>query len=134
MPKHTLRNLDLTTLSIALDHVEEHGPATATPDPDTIPTECVYLKFIGDAPLNLLAARLPYRNILLHTLAGAGQNKVIKKVFSKPAILHVLRFIFPSDDDFTPFVRDLGSVPRKYWRSLDTDEDPANPGRKKKRK
>lgn len=123
MPKHSLKSLDLTTLLVALDHVEEHGPGGVTPDLENHPEECVYLKYVGDEQAEAFADRLPHLNVLFRTLGGAGRSKVIRKVFHKPSILHVLRFTFETDDDFLPFVRDLGSVHRKYWRPLKPDEE-----------
>jgi hypothetical protein len=116
MPKHALKTLDLPTLLVALDHGEEFGPAAARPDPDANPSECAYLTYIGDAQLAALAARLPHVEVLFKTPGAAGRNQVVRKVFSKPAVWHVLRFVFRDEQEFAPFVRDLGSVDRKYWR------------------
>jgi hypothetical protein len=125
MPKHILKTLDLTTLLVALDHVEEFGPAATRPDPDADPGGCAYLAYIGDAQLAALAARLPHAEVLFRTPGAAGRNKVVRKVFSKPAVWHVLRFAYPDEQVFAPFVRDLASVDRKYWRVQTAAQDPA---------
>lgn len=134
MPKHVLKSLDLTTLLVALDHVEEHGPPTALPDPETSPGECVYLAYIGEAHAAALAARLPHADVLFRTPGAGARSKVVRKVYNKAAILHILRFCFPNGDEFQPFVRELSRVDRKYWRVLQPGEDPANLKRRKPRK
>jgi hypothetical protein len=125
MPKQVLKTLDLTTLLVALDHVEEFGPAAVRPDPDAKPAECAYLTYIGDDQLAALAARLPHLDVRFKTPGAAGRSMVVRKVFSKPAVWHVLRFAFPDEREFAPFVRDLGSVDRKYWRVQPAKPDPA---------
>jgi hypothetical protein len=130
MPKHSLKALDLTTLLVALDHVEEFGPAAVLPDPATNPANCVYLTYIGDSQLETLAARLPHVYVQFKTPGAAGRNKVVRKVFSKPAIWHVLRFAFPDEREFASFVRDLESVDRKYWRLLTDGQVPAKRGQR----
>lgn len=126
MPKQTLKVLDLTTLLVALDHVEEYGPAAVCPDPNTNPTECVYLTYIGSAQLAALTARLPHVEVLFKTPGGAGRNKILRNVFSKPTILHVLRFAFSDERAFIPFVRDLESIDRKYWRVQPGEQEAGN--------
>ena len=116
MAKQSLRTVDVTALLVALDHLEEKGPATAVPDPNTAPAECVYLKYVGAEQAEALASRLPHVHVLFRTPGGSGNNKEVRRVFSKAAILHVLRLVFPADQDFAPFVRDLASVNPKYWR------------------
>jgi hypothetical protein len=120
--KRVLTTLDLTTLLVALDHVEEFGPFSTVPDPQSAPRECIYLKYIPDDRVAALAARLPHVDVLFRTPAGSGRNKVVRKVFSKAAILHVLRFAFPTRKRFTECFRDLGSVNQKYWRVLKPGE------------
>ncbi len=94
MAKQILKHLDLTTLAVALDHLEENG-AAACPDPLSAPGECVYLRYIGPDQLATLAARLPHVEVVFRTVAAPPRNKVVRKVFSKPAILHLLRFPVP---------------------------------------
>jgi len=118
MPKHVLKTLDQTALLIALDHAEEFGLDAVRSDPDANPDACVYLAYIGDEQLHALAARLPHVEVLFRMPGSAGRNRVFRKVFSGPAVWHVLRFAFPDEGQFAPFVRDLGSVDRKYWRVL----------------
>lgn len=130
--KHVLKSLELTTLLVALDHLEEYGPSAALPDPYEKPGECVYLAYIGDAQLAALVARLPHADVLFRTPADGPQSKVVRKVFSKPAILHVLRFSFPTGEDFIAFVRDLGSVNQKRWSILDAEGKPIRRVRKGK--
>ena len=116
MAKQTLRDLEVAALAVALDHLEEHGPPAVVPDPAAGPGEYVYLTYIGADQAAALAARLPHVDVLFRTPAGSGKNKVVRKVYDKAAIMHVLRQVFPADQDFTPFVRDLARVNRKYWR------------------
>jgi hypothetical protein len=118
MSERTLRGVDPTALAVALDHLEEHGPSAALPDPKTHASECVYLKYAGEALLRALAARLPHADVRFKTMGGQGRGMVVRKVFSKAAMLHLLRFLFPDDEDFAPYVRDLASVDRKYWKVL----------------
>ncbi|MBN9119695.1 MAG: hypothetical protein J0I06_11155 [Planctomycetes bacterium] len=132
MSKQVLRNLELTTLLVALDHLEEYGPSAALPDPYQTPGECVYLAYIGEALLAALAARLPYADVLFRTPADGPRSKVVRKVFCKSAILHVLRFSFPIGEEFVPFVRDLGTVNQKRWSVLDAEGKPVRRARKGK--
>jgi hypothetical protein len=130
MPKHALMTLDVATLRVALDHCEDHGPAAVHPDPETNPADCAYLAYIGDSQLQALVARLPHVEVLFKTPAAGARSKVVRKVFSKPAVWHVLRVAYPDEQEFSPFVRDLGMVDRKYWRLLAPGQDPAKLGRR----
>lgn len=118
MPSHVLKTLDLTTLRVALDHLEEFGPAATWPDPEADPAGCVYLAYVGEEQLAVLAARLPHVEVLFRTPADPPRNKVVRKVFARPAVLHVLRFALPDEREFDPFVRDLAGVNRRHWRVL----------------
>jgi hypothetical protein len=117
-----LKTLDLTTWLVALDHLEEHGPSAAVPDPYEVPGECVYLGYLGDAHAAALAERLPYRNVKFHVPSRTGL--VIRKVYRKAAVLHLMRFSFPNSEDFVPFVRGLDTVDRKYWTVMGADGKP----------
>jgi hypothetical protein len=122
--KHVLKTLELTTLLVALDHLEEYGPGMAVADPYEKPEECVYLKFVGDEQLKALTNRLPYVSVRFHSPGSAGERNPIRAVFSKAAILHVLQFSFPNSDEYLPFLRDLSSVDEQYWRVLDSAGKP----------
>jgi hypothetical protein len=112
MAKRVLKTLELTTLLVALDHLEEYGPSAAVPDPYEVPGECVYLAYLGDAHAAALAERLPYRNVKFSVPTTSG---IVRKVYRKAAILHLMRFSFPNSEEFVPFVRGLDTVDRKYW-------------------
>jgi hypothetical protein len=129
--KHVLKTLDLTTLLVALDHLEEYGPSMALSDPYSAPGECVYLTYIGEAQAAALTARLPYADVRFRLPGPAEHGKVVRKVFSKPAILHVIRFAFPTSQEFVPFVRELATVKQKYWRVLTATGEPIRPPRGK---
>jgi hypothetical protein len=116
--KQVLKTLELTTLLVALDHLEEYGPGMAVPDPYEKPEECVYLKFIGEEHLKALINRLPYVRVKFN-LPGSGS--VIRHVFSRAAVMHLMEFSFPNTDAYRPFVRDLKSVDEKYWRVVDAE-------------
>jgi hypothetical protein len=91
MAKHLLRSVDLAALSVALDHAEEHGPwKVDQPEPQAAPAECVYLRHAGVEQIELLAKRLPHADVQFSTLASGPKRKVIRKVFHKATILHVL--------------------------------------------
>ena len=132
MPKHILKTLDLTTLLVALDHLEEYGPSSALPDLETIPGECAYLTYIGEEHITALADRLPHADVQFKTPGKAGKNKVVRKLFNKAALVHVLKFAYPTGPDFMPFVRPLGGVDKKYWRILLPSGDLAPKRRKGK--
>ena len=121
MPKHVLKSLELTTLLVALDHLEEYGPSAAVPDPYETPGACVYITYIGDAHAKALAARVPYRNVKFSVPTTAG---VVRRVYCKAAILHLMRFAFPKSEEFVPFVRGLDTVDRKYWTVMDAEGQP----------
>jgi hypothetical protein len=116
MAKRVLRSVDPDALAIALDDAEERGLGLIVPEPEKAPEDCVYLEFAGPAQLELLASRLPTVEVQLRTMGGAGRSKVVRKVFHKAAVLHVLRFVFASDDDFEPMMRALDTVDRKDWK------------------
>jgi hypothetical protein len=118
MPKQTLRNLGTDALAVALDHLEENGPSAALPDPNVSPGDCVYLKLARPDQIETLAARLPHANVRFKTMGSKGRHFAMRKVFSKAAILHILRLLFPTDQDFMPYLRDLGSVDHKYWKVM----------------
>lgn len=122
--KQVLKTLELTTLLVALDHLEEYGPGTAVADPYEKPAECVYLTYIGDEHAAALAERVPHRNVTFSVPGTRGHHRIVRKVFNKAAILHLMRFSFPTGDDFAPFVRGLDTVDRKYWTVLDADGKP----------
>lgn len=124
MAKRVLKTLDLTTLLVALDHLEEHGPAGTVPDPYGRPAECVYLAYTGDAHLAALTARLPHVSVLFRTPANGPRSKVVRPVFDKSAVLYALRFSFPNEQDFIPFVRELATVDAKHWKVLDANGSP----------
>ena len=124
MPKHVLKSLELTTWLVALDHLEEHGPSAAVPDPYEVPGECVYLTYIGDAHAAALAERVPHADVLFYTPSVGQRRKVVRKVFNKAAILHLMRFSFPTGEDFAPFIRGLDRVDQKYWKVLDAEGKP----------
>jgi hypothetical protein len=128
VPKQILRTLELTTLLVALDHAEEHGPGLLVPDPLNAPAECVYLAYIGADQARALAERVPHANVLFKVPGGAGKSKIVRQVYSKPVIMHVLRFAYPNSQDFVPFVRELASVKQKYWRVLDVAGVPVRTG------
>ncbi|MBA4189087.1 MAG: hypothetical protein C0467_13900 [Planctomycetaceae bacterium] len=134
MAKRGLRTLDLTTLLVALDHVEEHGPGATQPDPKSAPGECVYLRYVGDPHASHFASRLPHVDVLFRVPGGAGQTKIIRKVYSKAAILHVLRFVLPTEEDYSPLFRDLATVKKIYWRVLAPSEDPMKAKRGKRKR
>src|SRR5262245_12589947 len=110
MAKQVLRSVDPDALAVALDSAEEHGLVRTAPDPDKAPENCVYLKFAGPEQLEVLASRLPHVKVQFRTMGGAGRSKVVREVFHKTVILHVLRFVFPSDQDFEPMLRALSTV------------------------
>jgi hypothetical protein len=124
VPKHALKSLELTTLLVALDHLEEYGPGAALPDPYEHPGECVYLAYTGEEQLAALAGRLPHADVLFSTPGAGEHRKVARKVFNKAAILHLMRFSFPTGDEFAPFVRGLDTVDRKYWTVMDAAGKP----------
>lgn len=124
MPKQIFRTLELTTLLVAFDHLEEYGPPAALPDPYAAPGECVYLKYVPDAHAAALAERLSHADVAFKIPGGVGKSRQVRKVFSKAAILHVLKFSFPTGEDFAPFVRDLSTVNYKYWKLLDANGEP----------
>jgi hypothetical protein len=119
--KQVLRALDLTTLLVALDHLEEHGPPPAVPDPYAAPAECVYLAHVGADHLAALTARLPHATVLFRTPADGPKGKVVRPVFDKAALLYVLRFCFSKGNEFAPFVRDLRPINPRRWSVLDAD-------------
>jgi hypothetical protein len=129
--KQVLKTLELTTLLVALDHLEEYGPSMAVPDPYEKPGECAYLTYIGDAHSAALAERLPHLNVAFKVPGAAGRSKQVRKVYSKAAILHLMRFSFPTGEDFVSFVRGLETVDRRYWRVLDAGGKPIQPPRGK---
>jgi hypothetical protein len=131
MPKHVLKNLELTTLLVALDHLEEYGPSAALPDPYESPGGCVYLTYIAEPLAEALAARLPHADVAFRIPGGTGRSRQVRKVYNKAAILHLMRFSFPTGDDFAPFVRGLETVDRRYWRVLGADGEPIQPPRGK---
>jgi hypothetical protein len=124
---HVLKTLELTTLLVALDHLEEYGPGMAVADPYEKPGECVYLKYIGDAQLKALTDRLPHIRVRF-SLPGRGRGNTtrnpVRVVFSKPAIIHVLQFSFPRSKAYVAFVRDLKSVDESYWKVVDAKGKP----------
>lgn len=122
--KQVLRNWELTTLLVALDHLEEYGPSAAIADPYESPAECAYLTYIGDAQLAALVARLPYRHVRFLTPSAGAAGKVVRTVFNKQALFHVIRFSFPKNTKALVFVRGLESVDRKYWTVLDAAGNP----------
>jgi hypothetical protein len=122
--KQVLKALDLTTLLVALDHFEEHGPPAAGPEPYARPAECVYLAYIGEPHLEALTARLPHATVLFRTPADGPRGKVVRPVFDKAAALYVLRFCFPGDDGFLAFVRDLAPINPRRWAVLDAAGKP----------
>jgi hypothetical protein len=115
MAKRVLKNLDLTTLLVALDHLEEFGPAAEVPNPRTNPDDCVFLKYIGPAQLDALASRLPHVEVMLYPRT----HKIYRKVFSRPAIWHVLRFVFGDEKVFAPSVCSLKEFSQvgEWWRT-----------------
>jgi hypothetical protein len=129
--KQVLRTLELTTLLVALDHAEEHGPGLLVPDPLKAPVECVYLTYIGEEQAKALADRVPHANVLFRLPGGTG--KVVRKIYSKPVIRHVLGFAFPNGKEFAPFVRVLATVKPRYWRVLDVAGVPVQTEQKKPR-
>ncbi len=119
MAKQLLRSVDLAALSIALDHAEEHGPwKVDKPDPQTAPAECVYLRYAGAAQIELLARRLPHADVQFSTLASGPRRKVVRKVFHKATILHLLAFLFREEEGAERFICSLDTVNKKYWRAL----------------
>lgn len=132
--KQVLKSLELTTLLVALDHLEEYGPGMAVPDPYEKPAECVYLTYVGEAQAEALANRVPHHNVTFHVPGGAGKNRVVRRVYSKAAITHVLKFCFPRSRAFVPFVRSLKTVAPEYWRVLDADGKPTPRPKKDKGK
>jgi hypothetical protein len=122
--KRILTTLELTTLLVALDHLEEYGPDMSVPDAYEKPGECVYLKFIGEAHLKALTDRVPHLDVRFNLPGNSGERNPIRAVFSKAAILHVLQFCFPQSNEYRPFVRDLKSVDERYWRVLGSDGKP----------
>lgn len=118
MAKQVLKTLDLTTLLVALDHLDDYGPNATAPDPESLPDECVYLTHIGETHVAALAQRL------LHIDVFFPEAGVVRKVFHKQAIFHVFQFAFPNGPDFTLFVRDLASLNKRYWRLLDAAGKP----------
>jgi hypothetical protein len=124
MSKHVLRSLELTTLLVGLDHLEEYGPSAVVPDPYAVPAECVYITYIGEAQAEALAARLPHLNVAFRVPGGAGKSRQVRKVFNKAAILHLMKFAFPTGDEYAPFLRGLETVDRQYWKVLDAEGKP----------
>ena len=131
MPKHVLKTLDLTTLLVALDHREEYGASATVPDPYVSPSECVYVTYIGEAQAAALAERLPHIEVVFRLPGVAKRGRVVRKIFSKSAVTHVMQFAFPTSPDYAPFVRDLAAVKQKYWRVIDADGKPVQPPRDK---
>lgn len=128
--KQVLKSLELTTLLVALDHLEEYGPSMAIADPYEKPAECVYLKFIGDAQLKALTDRIPYRNVRFNTFSG----KVVRQVFNKAAIVHLMEFSFPQSKAYKAFIHDLKSINETYWHVLDAEGKTIKRPRKEKAK
>lgn len=124
MAKQVLKSLDLTTLLVALDHLEEHGPPVAAPEPYANAAGCVYLAYIGEAHLAALTGRLPHASVLFRTMASGPKSKVVRPVFDKTAILYLMRFCFPTSNAFAQFVRDLGPINPQRWSVLDADGKP----------
>jgi hypothetical protein len=124
MPKHVLKSLELTTWLVGLDHLEEHGPSATVADPYEKPGECVYLTYTGDAHAEALAERVVHVNVTFRIPGATGRSKVVRKVYCKAAILHLMRFSFPKGEDFAPFVRGLDTVDRRYWNVLDAEGKP----------
>jgi hypothetical protein len=120
MAKHLLlRRVDLTALSVALDHAEEHGPwKVDKPDPQAAPAECIYLRYAGAEQVELLARRLPHAEVQFSTLASGPKRKVVRKVFHKATILHILAFLFREEDAAEQFVRSLDTVSKRCWKAL----------------
>ncbi len=116
MAKQVLRSVDPEALAVALDSAEEHGLLLTAPDPDKAPEQCVYLRYAPLAQLELLASRLPYAKVQFGTMGGAVKYKIVRPVFHRAVIQHVLRFVFPSDQDFEPMLRALSTVDKKYWK------------------
>lgn len=117
--KQVLKTLELTTLLVALDHLEEYGPSAVVADPYEKPAECVYLAYIGEAQLAALTARIPHVKVRFYMPTGPS---IIRDVFNKAAIMHLMQFSFPRSKAYLPFVRALKSVPERYWRLVDADE------------
>jgi hypothetical protein len=134
MPKHVLETLDLAKLNLALDHAVESGLAAIRPDPEEDSACCVYLAYVGDAQLAAFAARLPHIEVQFTMPGNWLPNKVVRKVFSKPAVWHVLRLAFADESEFAPCVRDLESVHRKYWRVLPAAKERAKSGGRRRKK
>jgi hypothetical protein len=124
VPKHILKSLDMTTLLVALDHLEEYGPSTAVPDLEASPGEAAYLTYIGEEQIAAIAARLPHADVRFKVPGRAGKTKVVRKLFNKAALIHVLKFAYPNGPDFLPFVRSLDTVDKQYWRVLPPNSDP----------
>lgn len=131
VPKHVLKTLDLTTLLVALDHLEEYGPSATVADPYVSPSECVYIVYIGETQAAALATRLPHLEVVFRLPGVAKQGRVVRKVFSKSAVTHVMQFAFPTSPGYAPFVRELASVKQKYWRVLNAAGAPIQPPRGK---
>jgi len=119
MAKHLLRSVDLAALSVALDHAEEHGPwKVDKPDPQADSAGCVYLRYVGAEQIELLARRLPHAHVQFSTLASGPKRKVVRKVFHKATILHVLAFLFKEEVRAEQFVRSLDTVSKRCWKAL----------------
>ena len=129
--KQIFKTLELTTLLVAFDHLEEYGPPAAIADPYTAPAECVYLKYVPDAHAAALAERLPHASVSFK-VPDSKTRREVRKVYNKAAILHILTFAFPTEPDFAPFMRQLSSIDPKYWKVLGANGEPI--ARPKKRK
>jgi hypothetical protein len=131
VPKHVLKSLEFTTWLVALDHLEEHGPNATVPDPYEVPGECAYLTYIGDEHAAALAGRVQHLNVAFKIPGATGRTRQVRKVYNRAAILHLMRFSFPTGEDFASFVRGLETVDRRYWRVLDAKGEPIQPPRGK---
>jgi len=124
VPKQIFKTLELTTLLVAFDHLEEYGPPAAVRNPYDAPDECVYLKYVPDEHAAALAERLPHADVAFKVPGAAGHSRQVRKVFSKAAILHILKFSFPTEPDFASHMRVLSTVGEEYWKVLDSDGEP----------
>ncbi len=124
MPKQIFKTLELTTLLVALDHLEEYGPPAALADLYAAPGEGVYLKYVPDAHAAALAGRLPHARVAFKVPGTRGRSREVRHVFNRAAVLHLLKFCFPDEPDFGPYLRTLSSVGEKYWKVLDADGEP----------
>ena len=127
MPKRILRDIEMATLLVALDHLEEHGPGLAAPDPGADPAGSAYLTYIGEEHASAIAARVAFAEVRFRVPGEAGKSVIVRKVYRKDALVHLLRFCFPNGPDFMPFVRSLDRIDHKYWRVLSIAGVPVPP-------